>query len=423
MANKDNSSKAIKSNVGKSGSKSKPPVPPARPRPTARADARRQQRQQKPMPQPPPRRPGAAKYATPPATAVTAGNELANRVSQLQSEFATLEAKAQLSTIYDAIGRIDQQLLDLPTTLESLRAQGYVHSGGLEDQLEALDDKWDEIRPRVESALGEHVQRLDRELDQAERQIDRLQASAPSVRLGESLVNGLSRRIEAATSALDGLYSGLAGELNKLSWQLDQLTTMMSLIAESPHIRLLAGEGPLTAVKAVWHQNGDDGPEGVLVLTDQRIFFEERDEVVTKRRFGIFKAESEKVQELHIEAQISDIQAADAKKEGGFLGMGKDDILELVFAATAPVSRARFHLKGQKSEEWAVLIKKAQTGEIDGERAAAYLEALDALAETAAAFPTACPNCFAAVSPPARGITSVTCEFCGTIITPVTPAE
>ncbi len=422
MASKG-SGKIGKSTAGKGGSKSAPPKPPtARPRPTARANARRQQRQQKPMPQPPARRPAVAKYSTP-ATAGAAGNELATRVSQLQSEFANLEAKAQLSNIYDAIGRIDQQLLDLPATLESLRAQGYVHSGTLEDQLEALDDKWDEIRPRVESALGEHVQRLDRELDQAERQIDALQATASAVRLGESLVTGLSRRIDAATSALDGLYSGLAGELDKLSWQLDRLTAMMGLIAESPHIRLLAGEGPLTAVKAVWHQNGDDGPEGVLVLTDQRIFFEERDEVVTKRRFGIFKAESEKVQELHIEAQVSDIQAADAKKEGGFLGMGKDDILELVFAATAPVSRARFHLKGQKSDEWAVLIKKAQTGEIDGERAGAYLEELDALAQTAAAFPTTCPNCFAAVEPPARGITSVTCEFCGTIITPVTPAE
>ncbi len=424
MASKGRGRKMGKSSASKSSSKNSRPAPTkARPRPTARANARRQQRQQRPMPQPPARRPTAAQYAARPAAAVAAGNELASRVSQLQNEFASLEAKAQLSEAYDAIGRVDQRLLDLPATLETLRDQGYVHSGNLEDELEALDDKWDDVRPQVEAALNEHVQRLDRELDQAERQIDRLQASASSVRLGESLVNGLSRRIEAATAALEGLYGGLSGELDKMNWQLDKLTKMMSLIAESPHIRLVEGEGPLTAVEAVWLQNGDDGPEGVLVLTDQRIFFEERDEVVTKRRFGIFKAETEKVQELHIVAQVSEIQAAEAKEEGGFLGMGKDDILELVFAATAPVSRARFHLKGQDSADWSAYIKKIQTGEIDGDRADKYLEELATLAETAASFPTACPNCFAAVEPPARGVTSVTCAFCGTIITPETPAE
>ncbi len=424
MASKGSGRKVGKSTARKSGSKSRRPSSgKARPRPTSRANARRQQRQQKPMPKPPARRPAAARYASRPATAVAAGNELADRVHQLQNEFANLEAKAQLSDAYDAIGRIDQRLLDFTATLEDLRDQGYVHSGNLEDELEALDDKWDEVRPRVESTLGEHVQRLDREMDQAERQIDRLQASSSSVRLGESLVNGLSRRIDAANSALEGLYGGISGELDKMSWELNKLTKMMGTIAESPNIRLVDGEGPLTAVEAVWHQNGDDGPEGVLVLTDQRIFFEERDEVVTKRRFGIFKAESEKVQDLRIEAKVSEIQSLEATEEGGFLGMGKDDILELVFAATAPVSRARFHLKGQDSADWAALIKKVQTGEIDGDRADEYLDELEELEETAASFPTTCPNCYAAVEPPARGVTSVTCEFCGTIITPEKPAE
>ncbi|MCA9959688.1 MAG: hypothetical protein KC443_11675 [Anaerolineales bacterium] len=395
-------------------------------RPSVKANERQQQRQQRTLPTPPARRPAKTtpSAAAPrpasstPAAAATGGVEPAERVRQLQNEFANLEAKAQLSQIYDTIGTIEKNLMEFPLTLEKLRDQGYVHNGGLEDLLESLDDKWDELRPRVESALQTHVQRLDRELEQADRTIDRMQPNAQSIRLGETMINSLSGRVTAAIDAVSGLYQGVENELNQAGWTLSRLTQMMDLIAESPHIRLQAGEGPLVAVKAIWHRDGDKGPEGITVLTDQRFFFEQREEVVTKRKFGLFKAESEMIQELHIEAKVSEIEQVEAKEEGGFLGMGKADILEMVFAATAPVSRARFHLKGQESADWAALIKKAQTGEIDGDRADAYVDELEALAETAASFPTSCPNCFAAVEPPARGVTSVTCDFCGAVITP-----
>ena len=38
--------------------------------------------------------------------------------------------------------------------------------------------------------------------------------------------------------------------------------------------------------------------------------------------------------------------------------------------------------------------------------------------EIAAAFPTNCPNCYAQLEAPPRGVTSITCEFCGTVVTP-----
>lgn len=401
----------------------------------ARAQIKQKQRQQKPMPKPPARRPMTAKpipAATPVAGAAAGAAaakkpgeapDLTERVRQLQTQFNDLEAKAQLGGLYEAIGSIDQRLLDFPITLDSLRQRGYVHSGYLESKLEALDNQWDQVRPQVEALLQDHVQRIDREMGQVQPHMNNMQPTDSSIRLGETLLNGLSRRIEGATSAITGLYDGIYKELDKLGWEFRKLTRMMDLITKSPHIRLLKAEGPLAAVEAVWHRDGDKGPKGVLIFTDQRLLFEERDEVVTKRRLGIFKAESQMVQELHIEAQASDIHMMEAKKEGGFLGMGKDDILELTFAATAPISRARFHLQGQKSADWAALIKKVQTGEIDHDRAGLFVEALGALAEAAASFPTSCPNCLAAVEPPARGVTSITCEFCGTIITPAKPVE
>ena len=98
--------------------------------------------------------------------------------------------------------------------------------------------------------------------------------------------------------------------------------------------------------------------------------------------------------------------------------MGKADILELVFAASANMSRARFHLKGQNSSDWAAMIKRVQTGDIDADRSDEYIEELEAAGITSSSFPTTCPNCYAAVPEQPRGVTSYTCEFCGAVIAP-----
>lgn len=384
-------------------------------RPSARATARKEAINKRPMPKPPARRPVKRTAAK---TAVSA--ELASQINSVQDKFERLESQAQLEDIFSAVGEIDNKLTKLPFDLEALRDRGYVHSGQLEDKLEAIDDKWDEVRPRVEKALAEQVERLDRELDQTERQVNRLgSTNAALVKTVDSAVDSLGSRITAARRALDGLYDGIQSELYKIEYALGQVGKMLDLMAGSQEIRLLEAEGPLLAVKAEWHQDGEEGPKGYLFLTDQRLLFEQREEVVTKKRFGLFKAESEMVQKLHIAVQAHEIDQIVHKEEGGFLGMGKDDILELVFAATASLSRARFHLDGQDSEDWAAMINRIQSGEIDGDRSDEYLDELEAAEITSASFPEQCPNCYAAVPKQPRGVTTYSCEFCGVIVLPI----
>jgi hypothetical protein len=183
---------------------------------------------------------------------------------------------------------------------------------------------------------------------------------------------------------------------------------------------LREAEGPLEAVEAEWHTDGkDEGPDGILLLTDQRLLFEQREEIVTKKKFGLFKSESKHIQELHLEIEINDIDEVKHKEEGGFLGMGKEDILELTLAASAPVSRVRFHLKGEDSSDWAEMIKRVTSGEIDEDRAPEYTDEVEVAEETAAAFPETCPTSFAQLPPPPRGVLTVDCEFCGTTINPL----
>lgn len=388
-------------------------------RPSARAAARKAAINQKPMPKPPARRIPPRRPAAAAAGAVSA--ELAGQIDRIQDKFERLEAQAQLEDIFTAVGNIDNKLTQLPFDLEALRDRGYVHSGLLEDKLEAIDDKWDEVRPRVEKALSDQVTRLDRELDQTERQVNRLgNANAGLVKTVDSAVDSLGSRITAARRALDGLYDGIESELNQIEYGLGNVGKMLDLISGSQEIRLLEAEGPLLAVAAEWQEDGDEGPDGYLFLTDQRLLFEQREEVVTKKRFGLFKAESEMVQKLQIEVQVHEIEQIAHKEEGGFLGMGKDDILELVFAATAPLSRARFHLQGQESEDWAAMINRIQSGEIDSDRSDEYVDELETAGIVSASFPEKCPGCFAAVPEQPRGVTSYVCEYCGATVLPDT---
>ena len=411
-------------NDGKSsvGSRRKPQQKPKpRVRPSVKATARKTTIKKNPMPAPPKRRTvarTAAVVGTTAAVAKAVSPEDEAKVKRINDQFDALEEKAQLTAVYNAIGSMDELSTNLPFDVEKLRDRGYVHSGMLEDRLDAIDDKWDEVRPRVESQLATQVKRLDEELDDVEPKVDRMKANnSSSIRTAETAVNSLETRVNAAQKSLEGLYDGIEDELNQIRYQIQKMDNVLGLLEESQEIRLLEAEGPLLAVKAEWHRDGGkEGPEGILCLTDQRLIFEQREEI--KKKVGLFKSEKEKVQQVLIEVQVHEIDSIEDKEEGGFLGMGKDDIMEMTFDSTAQLSRARFHLKGQDSADWAAMIKRVQTGEIDQDRSDEYVDELEAAAAITASFPTQCPNCFAAVPPPDRGVTSLSCEFCGAVITP-----
>ena len=374
----------------------------------------------KPAARPMPRAAGvAAGAAVTGAAAAALAPEIVSQINSLNSRYTSLGAEAQLSNVYESIGELDNRLAEIPLTLDALRARGYVHSAQLEDRLEALDEQWDQVRPRVESTLGDHINRLDADLDNVSLQMNRINGrNRATLTSAETALTGLQSKISSATSGVSGLYNNLLTSLHEIEAQLRQVEWMISQFDESAEVNLRPAEGPLMAVEAEWQPDGKEGPDGVLYLTDQRLMFEQKEEVTTKKFLGLFKSESQKLQGLQLDIAVSDIESVKDSEEGGFLGMGKKDILEFVLTANAPVSRARFHLKGQESRDWAVLVRRVTSGDIDKDRADDYVEELEGAEALAAAFPAECPNCYAPLDAPPRGVSSVTCEFCGVIISP-----
>lgn len=340
-------------------------------------------------------------------------------ISRLKREFETLQGEAQFSDVYEDIGEIDTDFVELPLELDELRTRGYVHSRQLADKISALEAQWKTTRPRVESTLEDKVKQLRFKVQDCERKVARLSVrNAATITAADSAIDSLETQVDSSTSAITGLYDDLEREIDKIAADFRRVDNMLDLFDDSPEVSLRPAEGPIAVVEAEWQRDGDEGPDGYLFLTDQRLIFEQKEEVVTKKRFGLFASEKEKIQRLLLDVPTHEIEDIKHKEEGGFLGMGKDDILELVFGASAPVTRAKFHLKGQDSSDWAVMLRRVQSREIDQDRATEYADDVADAQAVSLSFPTECASCFAAVEPPAPGVMSINCEFCGAVIKP-----
>ena len=157
------------------------------------------------------------------------------------------------------------------------------------------------------------------------------------------------------------------------------------------------------------HRAQQSDPEGVLYLTDQRLIFEQKEKVTTKKVLFI-ATEKELVQETLWEVPVVLVEDAKSSKEG-FLN--KDDYLELTLDSRASMDKIHLHI-WQRGDDWVALVNRARAGDFDQTRAIPINK--DVLERVKNA-PTKCPSCGGAINQPVlRGMVSLTCEYCGDTI-------
>ena len=221
----------------------------------------------------------------------------------------------------------------------------------------------------------------------------------------------LEGRAEAAENSIRGGYDQFNSDVNKLEYHLTKLEWTLTELSEAS-FGLLATESGIMAVKAVWAKGGKQtktDPEGVLYLTDQRLLFEQKEKVATKKVLFV-ATEKKLIQELLWEVPVVLIEETKASNEG-FLN--KDDYIELRFASGAPSDVVHLHI-WQPGEEWKALIKRAKAKEFDKTRAIAIDQAAVKKVKDA---PSKCPDCGGAINQVVlRGMDSITCEYCGVVI-------
>jgi len=344
--------------------------------------------------------------------------QVKNDIQSLQSSLRDLQSSVRMTDIRDSVEDLGTSVNGMDRRIKSLRERGYAFEKKLEEMAADFAKEWAKIAPNLAAQIEKEAGSMERSLRPLETQIAQAagKSAAPAAlqpRLSslKTQVETLEGRVEAAERSIRGGYDQYSSDVQKLKYHLTKLEWMLTELSEAS-FELLATESGIMAVKAVWakagKQNKND-PEGVLYLTDQRILFEQKEKVATKKVLFV-TTEKKLVQDLLWEAPLALIEQTKARKDG-FLN--KDDYIEVRFGSGAPFDVLHIHI-WQPGDEWKALLKRAKAKEFDKTRAIAIDKKA---AEKVKDAPTKCPSCGGAINQVVlRGMESITCEYCGDVI-------
>jgi len=316
-----------------------------------------------------------------------------------------------LTHVHNEMADLEATISLLPAEVEELRTRGYVFRSFLENKVQVLAEQWGEMQGNVSHEIGRRTRELERDSDTAERALNQgMSGSTSQVARAESAITTFESKVRAAQSAVEAMYKPLQQNVNQTRAQVEGLRLLLARIDEAS-FQLYPAEDPVASCEAQYIEREDEGPKGVLYLTDERLIFERKEEIATKKVLFI-TTEKETVQELIFEVPIGQIEEIKASDERKFLG--RKEMLELLFAPEADLSGVTLRLFDAENEEWTRLISRVKSGEIEKERTQPKDKQLAEAARTA---PTKCPTCGATLSVDiVRGMREITCEYCGSVI-------
>ncbi len=349
----------------------------------------------------------------------TPAQKLAADINSIQTNLNSLQDDVRLAKMRDEMATIDNSIDRLPQQLLDLRSRGYVFENDLEAQAANLKQRWSTQRLLVLQQITQQSNMLDMDIRQIEMTVSQLVSRAnnpymaqPLVAQARSALDSLQSKINAAEGTIRGMYRAFTDDADKMNAHLKDIEWMLHQLAQAT-FPMLPTETGIMAVKATWIKGGKenkDDPQGVLYLTDQRLIFEQKQEIATKKVLFITTAK-QMVQKLQMETPIPLLTTIKASNQGLF---GHEDHIELTFASGAPFYAMHFHIDGQDGDTWQGLLNRAKAKDFDKGRAIAVDQ--EAVEKVKAA-PTKCPVCGGAITTPVlRGMDSISCEYCGSVI-------
>ncbi len=339
-------------------------------------------------------------------------------VRALQNKISSLQQSVQLTKTRDSVEDVQTNVNGMTQRILGLRTRGYVFEKDLESQAQAFVASWALLYPNLQAQINLQSNALVNALRPVEMQMPQLASMAGNPAMGRSLlaslqsaVEGVESKVSASERAIEGMYDQFNNQVYAATKHLNDIEYVLTQLAEAS-FQLLPTEAGIAAVKAVWCKTGKEqkeDPEGVLYLTDQRLLFEQKEEVATKKVLFVV-TEKKKVQGLVLEAPVALVDKVDTSK----LGMLKnEDHIELGFLSGAPMQVMHFHI-WQENVAWQALINRAKSKDFDKGRAVALDQA--ALDKVKAA-PAQCPACGGNITTVVlRGMDSINCEYCGFVI-------
>lgn len=341
-------------------------------------------------------------------------DEIRSAMSSLEFHYDDVLEDVQLESARSSVASTEKSIHALDERLKKLRQRGYVFDSTLEDRISDVQQRWRQTAPRIQREITNQTRHLQNQVAKLKSRMAQLRRySTPPMSQIKSLaadVDDVETEIESAQRAIDSLYEALSSEARALENQIYQVEWLFEQL-DTAKFTLMESEAPVAACKAIWARDGEEeqkgDPAGILYLTDQRLFFERKEKVATKKVLFI-ATEKKLVHELLLEAPIALIERAEAEDKGF---AGKDDYIILHFASGAPHAQLAFHIWGS-NKQWVSLIRRIQQDDLD------RTVPVDAEAEEKVRnAPSQCPSCGATLDQVIlRGQDTLTCEYCGYVI-------
>lgn len=338
---------------------------------------------------------------------------LEGEVAYVQGIVGNAPGRLAFNGPLEDVGRRAQALGGLKEQLARARARGYTWAGDLEARVtqceggaqRALDAARQEAQ-RATSSLRSQLDAVSRESSKimgapVMKIAGQVESMATRCRALDTAIDAAERKVREAAGPFVAQVDALEAQLKSIHWTLDQF--------ESASFRMQPEENPLLAVKATWEDSPQGKREGLLMLTAHRVRFEHQEEVVLERSFIFFASKTETRKALLLDALVGHIAASDDSERGLLI---KDQLLTLSFRQpNGAATRATFEIDDRPAKEIDTIIEQIRSGDLERAR---YQGAMPAQSRVGVPvrWPNKCDNCGAALQPPVRGQTFITCEYC-----------
>lgn len=349
---------------------------------------------------------------------VDLAKKLESDIRALQTKFNSLEESTRLTSLRDSVEDTQTTINGFAEKVKGLRARGYVFGKGFEERASSLVKKWSGLLPNINKQIEQQANQLGMAIAPVRSHMTQLASLSKNQPHAQGLLNQVKPQVEAleaqanaARNQISGMFDSLRTEVNQFIYEIRKIDWMLSQLSQAS-FPLLATEAGVMAVKAVWAKTGEEkkgDPQGVLYLTDQRILFEQKEEVATEKVLFI-TTKKEKRQKLMVDVPVALVKSIETSKQGL---LKNEDHIKIVFESGAPMTSAHFHI-WHPCEEWQGLINRAKAKDFESDRAV-EIDA-DTMAKLKSA-PSQCPSCGGNIHQVIlRGQDNIKCEFCGFVI-------
>jgi hypothetical protein len=332
-------------------------------------------------------------------------------LDRVQREASKFVDRLAFTTAISAVTGREQRLTSARADLQRARQRGYPYKPEVEAQLDdaarRAPDALTHVRDESARAARDWRDRVNHLVTTASRldamdtlvvgpHVDALETEAKSI---DQALDAAEKRIAAVSDPFTRAFDGVEQGLRTIHQILDHF--------EQASFKLNPGEDPIETAGATWEDPHDAKPKaGRLFFTNQRVRFEQDEDVVVKAGWFGFGGETQKAKKLHIDEPIGHLSASDDSTRGWVM---KDQLLAFAWSTQAKFRKTTFKLGEDDAADLDKLVEGLRASE--PARVTASAPVNDTPMKPV---PSKCRECAGALPPPVKGQVNLECPYCGT---------